>query len=96
MIMDSRFRGNDMMKIINKENDMCLAVPMRVIKIEGNKATVETRGVETVVDITMYPDLQLEDKVIVHAGFVIERLDPEAAREIEEAWGEYDKALEGQ
>jgi len=73
---------------------MCLAVPMRVIKIEGNKAVVESHGVETLVDITLYPDLTLEDKVIVHAGFVIEKLDPEAARDIEDAWSEYEKALE--
>lgn len=73
---------------------MCLAVPMRVIKIEGNKAVVESRGVETMVDTTLYPDLALEDKVIVHAGFVIEKLDPGAAKDIEDAWREYDRAQE--
>jgi hydrogenase expression/formation protein HypC len=73
---------------------MCLAVPMRVIKIEGNKAVVESRGVETIVDTTLYPDLALEDKVIVHAGFVIEKLDLAAAKDIEDAWREYDRAQE--
>jgi hydrogenase expression/formation protein HypC len=73
---------------------MCLAVPMRVIKIEGNKAVVESRGVETMVDTTLYPDLALEDKVIVHAGFVIEKLDHAAAKDIEDAWREYDRAQE--
>lgn len=73
---------------------MCLAVPMRVIKIEGHKAVVESRGVETMVDTTLYPDLALEDKVIVHAGFVIEKLDPAAAKDIEDAWRDYDRAQE--
>ncbi len=73
---------------------MCLAVPMRVIEINGNKAVVESRGVETLVDITLYPDLDLDDMVLIHAGFVIEKLDPGAARDIEEAWSEYEKAIE--
>jgi hydrogenase expression/formation protein HypC len=73
---------------------MCLAVPMRVVQINGNKAVVESRGVETLVDITLYPDLQVDDKVIVHAGFVIEKLDPQAAREIESTWEEYVRVME--
>jgi hydrogenase expression/formation protein HypC len=76
------------------EKAMCLAVPMRVMKVEGNKAVVESHGVETLVDITLYPDLAPEDKVIVHAGFVIEKLDPAAAKDIEDAWKEYDRAME--
>ncbi len=73
---------------------MCLAVPMRVVKIEGGKAVVESRGVETLVDIALYPDLQVDDRVIVHAGFVIEKLDPQAAKDIEDAWEEYARVME--
>lgn len=73
---------------------MCLAVPMRVMRVEGTKAVVESHGVETLVDITLYPDLKADDKVIVHAGFVIEKLDPQAAREIEAAWEDYARVME--
>lgn len=73
---------------------MCLAVPMRVVKVEGGKAVVESRGVETLVDITLYPDVKIDDKVIVHAGFVIEKLDPQAAMEIEATWEEYARVME--
>ncbi len=73
---------------------MCLAIPMRVTRVEGNKAVVESQGVETLVDISLVPDLKVNEKVIIHAGFVIERLDPETAREIEQTWEEYARTLE--
>lgn len=73
---------------------MCLAIPMTVLRIEGTKALVESHGVETTVDISLYPDLKIGDKVIVHAGFVIEKLDQTIAKEIEETWEEYIRTME--
>ncbi|HDP80414.1 MAG TPA: HypC/HybG/HupF family hydrogenase formation chaperone [Spirochaetes bacterium] len=74
---------------------MCLAIPMRIREIRGNRAVAEAYGVEKEVDITMVPDLRPDDRVIIHAGFVIEKLDPDAAREIEATWDEYIKAMDG-
>jgi len=68
---------------------MCLAVPMEIVKIEGSTALAESKGVQTPVDITLTPDIKLGDKVLIHAGFIIEKLDPEAAKEIEATWDEY-------
>jgi hydrogenase expression/formation protein HypC len=73
---------------------MCLAVPMKITKIKGNRAVAEARGVETVVNISLMPDVKMGDKVIVHAGFIIEKLDEEAALEIEKIWDEYLEKLE--
>ena len=73
---------------------MCLAIPVTVKRIEGTKAVVESMGVEKIVDIALSPDIKINDKVIVHAGFVIEVLDPEAAREIEATWEEYTTLME--
>ena len=73
---------------------MGLAVPMKIIQIEGHRAVAEARGVETIVDISLMPDVKLEDKVIIHAGFIIEKLDEEAAREIEQIWDEYLEMLD--
>jgi hydrogenase expression/formation protein HypC len=72
---------------------MCLAIPMTVKSIEGTRALAEAYGVEKYVDIAMTPDVAVGDKVIIHAGFVIEKLDPESAREIEAAWDEYHRAM---
>ena len=72
---------------------MCLAVPMKITKIKDDVATAEYNGVETEVNIALTPDISVNDKVLVHAGFIIEKLDEEAAKDIEEAWAEYEKSL---
>lgn len=68
---------------------MCLAVPMKIVKIDGSKAVVEAYGVERIVDITLINEPAVDDKVIIHAGFAIEKLDPEMAGDIEETWDQY-------
>lgn len=73
---------------------MCLAAPMTIIEIKKDYAVAEAYGVKTVVNITLTPDIELNDKVLVHAGFVIEKLDEDQAREIEETWEEYLKIHE--
>ncbi|MGQ9842231.1 MAG: HypC/HybG/HupF family hydrogenase formation chaperone [Spirochaetota bacterium] len=75
---------------------MCLAIPMTVKKIEGTKAVVESMGVEKIVDTALTPDVKINDKVIVHAGFTIEILDPEVAQQIEATWDEYTTLLENE
>ena len=72
---------------------MCLAIPMKIIKIDGATAVAEVNGVETQVNIALMPDIQLNEKVLVHAGFIIEKLDPEEAKIIEETWDEYLKTV---
>jgi hydrogenase expression/formation protein HypC len=62
---------------------------MEIIKIDGNTAIAAAKGVETPVNIMLSPDIEIGDKVLIHAGFIIEKLDPEAAKEIEETWEEY-------
>lgn len=73
---------------------MCLAIPMTITKIDGNYAIAAANGVETRVNYAMMPDIKLNDKVLVHAGFIIEKLDEQQAREIEETWAEYYTIME--
>ncbi|MCD6454162.1 MAG: HypC/HybG/HupF family hydrogenase formation chaperone [Candidatus Aminicenantes bacterium] len=69
---------------------MCLAVPMKLIKKEGDKGIVLSMGVEREVSLALLPEAEIGDWVIVHAGFAIERMDEEEAREslklLEEMW----------
>jgi len=67
---------------------------MTITKIEGTRAVAEARGVETTVDISLMPDVKINDKVIVHAGFIIERLDEKEAREIDKVWDQYLEQLD--
>ena len=58
---------------------MCLAVPAKITKIEGNRATVDMAGVVRETSIMMLPAAQVGDYVIIHAGYAIEKLDEEEA-----------------
>ena len=75
---------------------MCLAVPMKVEKIEGSRARVESAGVTMEVDVSMVPEVTPGEYVIVHAGFAIERLKPDEAEETLELIREMVEAMEGQ
>ena len=61
---------------------MCLAVPMRVINIDGSNIIAEIDGVRREASLMLIEDeLGLGDYVVVHAGFVISKLDEEEALE---------------
>lgn len=73
---------------------MCLAVPMRIVRISGERAIAESRGVQNTVNTCLVPDVEINDWVIIHAGFVIEKLDTEEAERIDEIWREYERHLD--
>jgi hydrogenase expression/formation protein HypC len=54
---------------------------MKVRKVEGDFAQVESGRLLRRVNIQMLPRVQRGDYLIVHAGFAIERLDPEKAKQ---------------
>ena len=60
---------------------MCLAIPMKVIELNGPQAIVEQEGVTRNIRIDFLKDLQLGEYVLVHAGVAIERIDEEEAAE---------------
>jgi hydrogenase expression/formation protein HypC len=62
---------------------MCLAIPGKIIKINGQLATVDFKGMEKKVNITLV-DVKIGEYVMVHAGFAIEKMDEEYAKEMKE------------
>ncbi|MCX5696718.1 MAG: HypC/HybG/HupF family hydrogenase formation chaperone [Candidatus Omnitrophica bacterium] len=60
---------------------MCLGIPMKVIKINDDFAQVESGRLLRTINIQMLPNVKTGDYVIVHAGFAIEKLDPKRAKE---------------
>jgi len=60
---------------------MCLAIPMRVIKKDKDKAVVESGGLRRDINISFLKRVKIGDYVIVHAGFAIEKLNEKRARE---------------
>lgn len=64
---------------------MCLAVPGKVLTIEGDDAAFRTAhvdfcGVRKTVSLSFTPEVQIGDYVLVHVGFAISRIDEEEAR----------------
>jgi len=60
---------------------MCLAVPMRVVSIEGVEAEVEQGGTRLRARIDLVENVKVGDYVLVHAGFAIQTLDEDEALE---------------
>lgn len=65
---------------------MCLAVPSKIISVNGPEAEVEFGGVRKKANLSFMPGVKVGDYVLLHAGFAIEKVDPQKAREIISIW----------
>lgn len=75
---------------------MCLAIPAKIVTIDGSMAKVDMMGNERRVSIDLVPEVKLGEYVLVHAGFAIGIIDDESAKETEELLLEVAKAYEEQ
>jgi len=67
---------------------MCLAIPARVIHIDGDKAQVDFgEGVLRDINITLV-ETKVGGYVLVHAGYAIETVDEKDAVETLRLWSE--------
>lgn len=60
---------------------MCLAVPAKILEINGQKAKVDFGSVSTEVNISLIESPKIGDYVIVHAGYAIQVMDAAEAAE---------------
>ena len=70
--------------------DMCLAVPGLVESVEGRTAIVDFGGVirEAIIDLMEPGSIVVGTYVLVHTGFVIQKMEKEEALETLVAWRE--------
>lgn len=66
---------------------MCLAVPGRLISIEGDdpltrQGRVDFGGVVKSVNLAYVPEVREQDYVLVHVGFAITIVDPREAERV--------------
>jgi hydrogenase expression/formation protein HypC len=59
---------------------MCLAIPARIVKLEGDKAVVDAMGNQFNARTALLPNAKLGDLVLVHAGFAISTIDEDEAK----------------
>lgn len=60
---------------------MCLAVPVRIVSIEGDEAETEIAGVRRRVSIVLTPEVKVGDYVLLHTGYAIGIVDEAEAKE---------------
>ncbi|MDD5687806.1 MAG: HypC/HybG/HupF family hydrogenase formation chaperone [Elusimicrobia bacterium] len=60
---------------------MCLAIPGKVISIDGKIANVDFSGLTRKVGLDLLPNVKCGDYIIVHAGFAIQIIGAKDAKE---------------
>ncbi|QEE18109.1 HypC/HybG/HupF family hydrogenase formation chaperone [Promethearchaeum syntrophicum] len=65
---------------------MCLAIPAKILSIDGHKAIADFDGTKKSIVIALLPDIEVGKFVIVHAGYAIEEINEVAAKESLKLW----------
>ena len=75
---------------------MCIAAPAQVVEInrEENTLFADFGGARQQAKMDLLPDVEIGDYVLIHAGYAIEKLTEEAAKESLEACEELLEILE--
>jgi hydrogenase expression/formation protein HypC len=66
---------------------MCLAVPGKILSIEGTdpilrSAKVDFGGIAKQINLAYVPEAKVGDYVLVHVGFAISTIDEDEARQV--------------
>ena len=62
---------------------MCLALTGRIISIEDNTdGVVDFGGISKNIILDLIHEAKVGDLVLVHAGFAIQRIDPDEAKDL--------------
>jgi hydrogenase expression/formation protein HypC len=67
---------------------MCLAIPGKILEINGNSALVDFDGIQQNVIIALIQDPEVGKYVVVHAGYAIEMMNEEQAKVAIDQWKE--------
>lgn len=73
---------------------MCVALPGVVKKIEGKNAVVDFSG-NQVNAILGLSDVAVGDRVLVHAGMILQKVSASEAEELESLFAELDEVSRG-
>ena len=60
---------------------MCLAVPVRIVSIDGDEAETEIAGVRRRISLVLTPEAKVGDYVLLHTGYAIGVVDEAEAEE---------------
>ncbi|MBU4200909.1 MAG: HypC/HybG/HupF family hydrogenase formation chaperone [Verrucomicrobia bacterium] len=63
---------------------MCLAIPAKIVELDGENAVVDIQGVRRTAIVTFIANPQIGDYVLLHAGFAIRKWSEDDVREFYE------------
>lgn len=63
---------------------MCLAIPAKIVELNGDTAVVEVQGVRRAAVVSLIKSPRVGDYVLLHAGFAIRKWSEEDVREFNE------------
>lgn len=66
---------------------MCLAVPGKIVNIEGETADIDFGGIIRQASVAMI-DAEVGQWAVIHAGYAIEVMDEEEAQRTIQLWNE--------
>jgi hydrogenase expression/formation protein HypC len=58
---------------------MCLAIPLRIVSIADDNAIAELENVQREINLSLLSDVKVNDYVLVHVGYAIQKIDAEEA-----------------
>ncbi len=63
---------------------MCIGIPQKIVKINGQKAVVKSANGQKEIDIHLIKDLKVGDYIISQNSVAINKIDSKTALEINE------------
>ena len=69
---------------------MCLSIPAKVEKIEGEMAIVSVGGTQYNASLQMVEDVNIGDYILLHTGFAIQKISEEEALETLKVFEEFE------
>lgn len=60
---------------------MCLSIPAKIEQINDQKARVSVAGNSYEADISLLEDVKIGEYILLHAGFGIQKINEQHARE---------------
>ena len=73
---------------------MCLAIPAKVLTIDGVEGEVDLSGITRRVSLQLVPEVKEGDYVLLHTGYAISVIDEEEAQETLKLFRELGESLE--
>jgi len=70
---------------------MCLSIPAKVEKIDGEMATVSVGGTRYEASLQMLDDVKVGDYILMHTGFAIQKVSEDDALETLKVFEEFEE-----